>query len=104
MTAIDRAGNQTQDTLQATRSARPPAIAITGPSDTGEHTTAANEVDLAGTASGDVALTVVSWFNTTTGDGGTATWMAGDVPRLHPQSRIALDHLLHELRSLACAP
>ncbi|HXG62701.1 MAG TPA: metallophosphoesterase [Planctomycetota bacterium] len=81
VTAYDAAGNTATDTLTVTYTppsgdTTPPSISITAPSTTGRYTAASEPVRVSGTASDNVDVVRVSWFNAATGDTGTASGTA----------------------------
>jgi hypothetical protein len=78
VTAYDAAGNTATDTLTVTYTppsgdTTPPSIAITAPSATGQYTATSEPVRVSGTASDNVGVVRVGWFNAATGDTGTAS-------------------------------
>ncbi len=85
VTAYDAAGHTASDTITVTYTppsgdTTPPSIAITAPSTTGQYATSAEPVSVSGTASDNVGVARVTWFNAATGDtgvaSGTASWSA----------------------------
>lgn len=78
VTALDAAGNTATDTITVTYTppsgdTTPPSIAITAPSASGQYTATAEPVSVSGTASDNVGVARVTWFNAATGESGTAT-------------------------------
>ncbi|MFN3486839.1 MAG: Ig-like domain-containing protein, partial [Planctomycetota bacterium] len=51
----------------------PPSIAITAPRASGQYTATAEPLTVSGTASDNVGVARVTWFNAATGESGTAT-------------------------------
>ncbi|HWN84966.1 MAG TPA: putative Ig domain-containing protein [Vicinamibacterales bacterium] len=84
ITARDAAGNVATDVLTVTRTdSGAPTLKITAPTAGATHTTSQTVVNLAGTASDDVAVTAVTWATDRGARGtaaGTANWSVGNLP------------------------
>ena len=84
VTAADAAGNVGTDTLTITRiGTDPPTVTITSPTADPTWTTILRTLDLAGTASDDVAVAYVTWSNDRGGSGtctGTTSWSVTGIP------------------------
>ena len=87
VTARDAAGNTRTDTLTVTYSpdTTRPNITITTPTSNSTLTTTATTLTLGGTASDNIAVTLVSWTNNRGGSGsatGTTAWSTGSIALL----------------------
>jgi hypothetical protein len=87
VTARDAAGNTRTDTLTVTYSpdTTRPNITITTPTSNSTLTTTATTLTLGGTASDNIAVTLVSWTNNRGGSGsatGTTAWSSGSIALL----------------------
>jgi hypothetical protein len=87
VTARDAAGNTRTDTLTVTYSpdTTRPNITITTPTSNSTLTTTATTLTLGGTASDNIAVTLVSWTNNRGGSGsatGTTAWSTGSISLL----------------------
>jgi hypothetical protein len=72
VTARDGAGNRGTDVIAITYDAEAPVCTITSPTTQPTYAATADRIDLAGSASDNVAVTLVAWTNRTTGASGTA--------------------------------
>ncbi|MGC8861518.1 MAG: Ig-like domain-containing protein, partial [Armatimonadota bacterium] len=83
VTATDTAGRTATDTLTVTYvDAVPPTVSITSPTTAATYTTNASLLNIAGTASDDVAVVSVTWSNDRGGSGtcsGTSSWSASGI-------------------------
>jgi hypothetical protein len=78
ITATDAAGNSGSATITVTYTppagdTMPPVVTITTPTAAATFTTASSPITVGGTASDNVAVTTVTWFNAATGQSGTAS-------------------------------
>jgi len=94
VTATDSAGRTGTDVLTVTyQDATAPSVSITAPTSAATYTIAANQIAISGSASDNVAVSLVSWSNNRGGSGsctGTATWSAGSIPLVIGQNVITV--------------
>ena len=83
VTARDAAGNTSTDTLTVTyNDGTRPNVTITSPTSSSTRTTSLTPMSLGGTASDNVAVTQVTWVNSTGGSGtatGTTSWSVSGI-------------------------
>ena len=92
VTARDAAGNTRTDTLTVTYTppdTTRPTVTITAPTSDSTYTTGQSQLNIGGTASDNVAVTLVSWTNSRGGSGncsGTSSWSkSGIAPIQRPE-------------------
>jgi len=71
--AWDAVGNSMTDTITVNRDSVSPSCTITSPTSSTTYSTSSSTINLGGTASDNVDVTVVNWTNAATGGSGTAS-------------------------------